>query len=266
MEDKLDNAPETVSLDDLLSFASEKISLAYFYMGFSLNCSDRQDCTRYRLPITVHIDDFKEFSGDQLNNAKAHYRNWIIGTSLGDAIQSHAIFLDEIYILCLLVDEEIKKEFSQNKTGLFNSFEKKGAAGKAQHLREAYKFLGETHSAYLHGLTKTRNCLVHSDGLVDKRHFTEGDALIVRWLGLDRSVTDEDGNPITFNELQPGHHEIRASMKLVNRQRSFEEGQRISFDPQDLEEIFWTFLNWAKHTVDGFARYAHGAGVPIHDK
>jgi hypothetical protein len=256
-----------IDLDKLLDQALRGVRRASIFMGLGVNAALDANFKNYRLSSLTNIQTTPDDVSDEtLRHFKEEFRLWIEAGGFRELTETFAAYLDSVHKVCLAFRTARRRELESSIRKEHARFRSDGLAKKLSTLTQSFS-VSPNHCDYLVSLNRARNCLTHRRGIVGTED-TQGQAeFTVFWRGLDVFGDTPDGERRNLNEIHEGGLEFPegASVKaqLVERKRSFTQGEKLVFSTNDLAEICMYYGNEARHVLDSVIRFAESMGVQI---
>jgi hypothetical protein len=197
---------------------------------------------------------------EEVAGIKADFRDWIVGNGFRELDQGLNLFLTGLHSLAMQVLTALGKiEAKQAEQGQKKFDQQTNTARKANDLATLFK-CSIAQLTYLDSLSKARNSLTHSFGIVLQRHCNQAGKLTVSWLGVDFvfetaaskiSIRPQDFKPFTTSA------ETTVGIQFVDRAKSFGLNEHITFEPIDLAEFCWMYGEIARLFIVAFTEVFH---------
>jgi hypothetical protein len=230
--------------------------------GLSIG-SDTQ--TTAAIPFSIQFQSGLNWSREEEESA---WRNWVLKNGFRDIAELISVVLEEAHKVLTIYSligrqsagEKLEATELSTRDKEISKFHRLSLSDKLDWLLGQPDFsIPSEKLEEVRSINAARNCLSHRSGVVGERDKTEGDALVVKWLGLDATV-EVEGVEIPFDP--PMHLEKGGNLitRLVRRTKSFQLGDRINFDQREFSEIAWTIFVFAQAVASGLeqAGKAHG--------
>ncbi|MBA1145894.1 hypothetical protein H0Z60_02365 [Ectothiorhodospiraceae bacterium WFHF3C12] len=254
-----------IDLNRLLDVALRGVRRASVFMGLGVNAALDPAFKSYQLSsipgVQVVPGDLPE---EKVDHYKEEFRLWVEAGGLRELAETFAVYLDEVYRTCLLVDSAGQKRAMRDIEKAQARFSKEGLPNKANNLAQQFG-IRLRHTESFVSLGQARNCLVHRRGIVGERDLREASHLTVRWLGPDLILTQSDGGEVSLRgENLPFHveQESMLGIRMVERERAFGIGEKVSFSTGDLAEICWFYAREARDVIAGVQTFALQRNIP----
>jgi hypothetical protein len=194
---------------------------------------------------------------DVLKNYNEQYVSWILGNGLRDLVEAFAHFLDQIYAAGLTLAP------SADQAKRMKKFEQVSLGAKVKTLKDEFQIEG-MYACHFESFVFARNALAHGAGIVRQKHCTDGDALVITWLGLDPSLLASDGNRYEANKLPAGVQFVEPLRhERPVRERRWKVGERVRLTATDLAEITYMASHEAIDVCDALCEFALKQGIRL---
>jgi hypothetical protein len=256
-----------INLDSVLDIAGLGIRRALVFMGLGLNAATDPNFKDYSLIPHTGISLVPDAASDEaIEEYKREFSSWIVAGGLREIIESFAVFLDEVYTVCLqtsISNDTLTLEDAQNKHKCFKQvFLNK----KLKLLSNEYPVESEVDQLLL-DLGRVRNCLTHRRGIVSNEDCNTEQGLRVSWKALEIVAKQQAGaeTPIPFPIKEPVFLEQGGTLnaKWSTKSAVFPIGTSIRLKPRDLSEIAFLINEEAKKIISSVILIARSAGADI---
>jgi hypothetical protein len=181
--------------------------------------------------------------------AKEKSADWLLASFLRDSVDVTTSLLDESRRVCALWRVYGKKmrtkglEWNRVMGSESKKFHRLGFPDKFRILRTEFGVHTQLETHFL-SLNSARNCLVHRRGIVSHRDTNEDQRLVVKWRAGEMVARAVDGDSeVTLTEPTVLESESDVFMRIVDKTKAFNLGQKISFERTELyQNIFTLFL------------------------
>jgi hypothetical protein len=216
----------------------------------------------YKLEGPIQISVAPEISDAQLSVVKRHFKSWIIGNGFRELTERFGEFLDQIFLVSMIIDVSAGLRSLRTAKKLRKNFlDDTAISGKIGKLTEAWG-ASIPNQYHYDRLTQARNCLVHGLGIVRERDRNDGDDLVISWRGGDVYLQGEDGTEFKFSEETVGRIAIGdAIFRASDRERRFAVGTEVVLTPHDLQEICAMVQRDTEEMLGVLLRYGESRGV-----
>lgn len=193
------------------------------------------------------------------------YSCWLKGCCLKELDQYFTLFLNE-----LLVFAELSLKSGTSLSGKdIMEVRARVANGTSvsKKVSALSKKIGSVDNAvHFSSLTSARNALTHGAGHVRSRDCDKEGLLRVTWLGMEMVIQDGEqehvcrDTPLDRFQVQvPTGAPV--SVRYVEQERVFAEGDKVDFSPQELAEICAFFRTEAAKKVASFLEFTDRIGI-----
>lgn len=215
-----------------------------------------------RLPDTsfgITLDSKLKWSREQ---AQREYSKWVLSNGFRDMTEGAGLFLDSVHNILAYWDIGIRvRDQGPITMGDWDkmiikggaSFHELGFPHKLDHLSKEHGLaLNETFISKLLTINKTRNCLVHRQGVVSQKDVNCEGGLQTKWMKL--ALVMQDGE--TCKEVTlPFMAEKNTLVGVRNQEQAkvFPLGSQVEFTAQEFSDICWCFFifgNSLKESVE----------------
>jgi hypothetical protein len=194
----------------------------------------------------------------------AEFQSWTIGNSLKELDLHFSLFLDQTwhYIeLASLHGKIVKLDYVIHSIGAETNAAKK--------LSRVMAALGEANfdTSLLYSLSRARNCLTHNAGVVTSRYTTEGDLLVIKWVGLELRLQQGDNYVVVdLPEIKGAQAEnpdqpAELVAVAVERRAGFPTGQVIRLTAANLHEICFYYSQLIDKVLIAFSQFVEQKGI-----
>ncbi len=238
-------SPVVIDFDKVAEVGLKGVRRAAVFMGLGLNAAHDPAFKSYQLSSIQNVQTKMHMelipsnvNDDTLAHFKTEFGVWTIANGLREVTERYAVFLDGIHQVCQLIACSKQKLEPAAPEKRDSTFRRKGIEYKLQKLDTRFGVKPQ-YPDYLISINKARNCLTHRLGKVGSEDCNQGQALEVKWTGMDFQIELESGKILSANEAfdvmlpEPG----TAQLKFVERNKSFPIGTFIRFEMHDLAEI-----------------------------
>lgn len=266
--------PVVIDFDKLAEVGLMGVRRAAVFMGLGLNAANDPAFKSYQLSSIQNVQTKMHMelipsnvSEDILCHFKAEFGSWVIANGLREVTERFAIFLDGAHHVCQLIacsKQHLKPAAAEKQD---STFRWKGIEYKLQKLDKRFG-VKPRYSDYVISINKARNCLTHRLGIVGFEDCNQGQALEVKWIGMDFQIELESGKILSANEAfdvvlpEPG----TAQLKFVERSKLFPIGTLVRFEMRELAEICNFMLDSIRGVAGTAVQYASSVGVGIQEK
>lgn len=200
------------------------------------------------------------------SKAKDEFAEWIVGNGFRELKQHFCIYLDQLYEACswaslagtvTAVDDARTAVASRMK----NMKNVTSLAGKLRKLSDDFSIVSSC-EGHFGTLTAARNVVAHALGSVRERDCLAKKALRVTWRGRDFHLAGRILNGgFEPSRVKGGPTEFK--MTVVERERVFSLGTKISFSPDDLTKICIMFSDETRVLVVAVEAFVRSRGITI---
>jgi len=265
---------DVIDFDAIGDIGLKGIRRAAVFMGLGLNAACDPNFKNYQLSKIQNVDtniniNFipSNVSDRTLAHFKDNFATWIIANGLREVVENFAVFLDAIFRVCQMIAVR-KQNFEPSVAEkLDNEFRYSGLARKLASLADRFN-VAVRYPHYIISINQARNCLTHRLGRVGTEDCNGGQALEVKWLGMNIEVEFESGKVVPLNDIrgvvlpEPGTVRLR----FVERQKVVPLGSVLKFEMYDLAEICNFMLDSIRQINGSAVDFARDAGVEIQEK
>lgn len=202
----------------------------------------------------------------ELEEARNKAKQWLLGCFLTDAISATGAFLDECWKRCGAIRLGAKgvitgQELMDFQGREFRKFHANSFPDKLDHL-EAEFDVGTELRRHFMSLNRTRNCLVHRQGVVGERDTNDEGELIVQWRTWQILIKCPDGTQETIID-EPGRVEAgsRVTLEEADRERVFRLGETVEFEAEELAHTAVTLTLLGRQLTEAVTQYGVRKGV-----
>jgi hypothetical protein len=266
-----------IDLNKLSDIAHTGVRRAVLFMGLGLNAMHQENFRDYqlnKLPIqdgqtSFPVDFFpSDLPNERVDEFKQEFSLWVTGCGLREMLEHYALFLDSIHHYCLIVQQakgllgERRPEKEQRE------FVRRGIIEKLLSLNDKFE-IAPSEPTTIGQLYAARNCLTHALGILRPQDCNDQGAFKLAWAAHETiAVGTETGNVVPVPDLirsgQRTLEETQIHMRLVQRERSFNVGDKLSFSQQDLWELCFFFNAQAiPTTTSSFIDFLRRHDVPV---
>lgn len=262
-------------MDDIFDVAHKGVRRAYIFMGFGWHAAHNPDLKEFQLEGGTQLMPASEELPDHvIGHLKSNFAEWVVANGLRELIETFAIFLDQYYQACLMIDKSrmvgarLRWKPDREFTRAIQAFEKLGIAQKFETLSKDTGIEFDF-SPQIISLHKTRNCLTHNRGVVRPRD-CENSTLSTHWRALETFIKEPSGNEtiVTHQTEYPIQFSDGGDIciRIVNRTKEFPVNTVVRFDGYELAEICWSINNVTEIAKDPLINFAELNNVPINLK
>ena len=256
----------TFDLDAICRPAAIGITRAYVFLGLGLNAANDSRLTEYHLPGKAGMRFVPDAqSAEVVSEYKREFAVWILAGAMREAMESFAAFLDRLFEHCLVADDLANRRAESQKAAL-NEFERAGVDGKLRRMEQRFGLKTNIADEF-QSLWQARNCLTHRRGMVgseDCKDPLEPGKLVVKFGAWEVFASQPDGSEIVLNEdaFSQGGVLLRdggmISLRVTTHQVEFPIGSVITFQPQDLTNVFTSIYMAVNNLRVAFAKFIEG--------
>jgi hypothetical protein len=199
--------------------------------------------------------------------AKEKSAEWLVASFLADGVNITGNLLDETgtvcALLCLFSATKHAKGAEVNRILIDEAriFNRLGFPDKFLELRKKYG-VGTSLESHFLSLNKARNCLVHRKGVVSRREADSNGELVVTWRTWEMVAKAVGGGPeIVLTKPVKLESESEIFVRVVDKSRSFNIGQKISFGRDELQQSIFTLFMLARDLVTSVDEYGKKIGA-----
>lgn len=217
-------------------------------------------------PFSIQFNSGLNWSREEENLA---WRHWILKNGFRDIAELISVVLEEahqVLTFYALIDrqnagETLQAEELALRDRDISRFHRLSLSAKLDWLLAQPDFiLPDEKLEEIKSINAARNCLGHRSGIVGERDKTQGDMLVVKWLGLDTAV-EVEGVEIPFEPPMNLEKGEKVVTRLVRRTREFQFGDRITFDEREFSEIAWTIFAFAQAVASALELAGKARGI-----
>lgn len=217
-------------------------------------------------PFSIEFKSGLSWSREEEDSA---WRSWILKNGFRDIAELISVVLEEAHqvltLYALIGRQAAGETLDASELSLrdkeISKFHRQSLSDKFDWLLAQPDFsIPDEKLEEVRSINAARNCLGHRSGIVGERDKTDGDRLVVKWLGLDTTV-EVEGVEIPFEPpmyLEKGGTVIT---RLTRRTKEFRIGDRIDFDQRDFSEIAWTIFAFAQAVATGLEQAGKARGI-----
>lgn len=257
-----------INFDAVLEKALKGIRRSYVFMGFGVNSAEDDRLENYQLTPVTNLQLLPDgLEKTVVTDFKKNYKEWVINNAFRDALESFHIFIEELFI-CLIIIKKKATDIDHVKKDIAH-FEKLPFPSKMEFLKKQFMVEPEFIN-HIKSINKARNCMSHRGWVVSQKDYNVSPktALLLGWRGMNMVLSDQDGERECHMSALIGlvtKHETQVGLKFVSREKSFIEGQVLSFEPKELAEILWYWTIEIKKMIRSAIEYAKSSGIPVVD-
>lgn len=234
--------------------ASQSIAQAAQNAAFGLTVSRLSNPDVIELPeslITISSGDGSPLNVD-IAEARIEFEKSIIEQCLNSYIKAHVGFLEEIAVVSYLLKFQ-REPFCFDSDELAKNFRWMRFPQKLDTIDSS---LGQKVSPDLRSnvesINLARNVYEHRHGIVGPDDVDHKGKMTVSWLGVRMTVKktdseDEGTEATSLPVIVPPLHTLE--MRFIPREKSFNEGEHLSFSASDISEMGFTFFNYSLKLV-----------------
>lgn len=201
------------------------------------------------------------------HEAKCFAQDWLLRAFLRDSIEITGLFLDECLSVCSLINLVIKgKESGDEVDRVINKLPKKfhkiHFPEKIATLEREFGIRSPL-AEHVLSLNRARTCAVHRMGVVSELDIDKTDHLIVTWRVMRMVVRGKVSGREFFLDQQHLHldEESTVTMQLVDHEKNFALGERISLTTQELYGSIITLSIFGISTIEMIEEFARTQGI-----
>lgn len=238
------------------------------FMAIGLNAS--RTVTASALVLDHTETSFRFFSPEPdvgvLEEAGREFRMWIQANGLRELCSFLEQYLSDIYLAAawIKLSDAGKVASGAMVPGLPKDFVRKGLGTKLGLLKRDFGITAP-HGDILSTFWDARNCLTHRLGVVGEIDLTAGDALVVKWIGLENWLCLEGKEPQLLPlDLGEGVHTGAGGtleVRTVAREKAFRLGERVYLDAHELSEILFSAQSQCAALIAGVVELAKAKGL-----
>jgi hypothetical protein len=234
--------PRRVRIDfnRLRQLAHVGLQRAYIFMGFGLNAASNPGIIDFGLAETDHAQLVPPITDpSKLQEAKTAFGQWIVSCGVREAIETFAIFLDEVHRVCLFVAHHKGKLPDVDVKRIRRTFRRAGLPDKLKLLTDSFGVVAEWPD-FVVSVHRARNCLVHRNGVVGEKDSEDGRPLDISWRAIEVFLDRPDGEVVVRMPIAEPVHVERGELigvRWSTRAASFALGERVVLQPSQLAEI-----------------------------
>ena len=235
-------------------------------MGLGLNSANDPTQTEIELPGTMQIRLLPDnMTNEQITDFKIHFGKWIVTNGVRELVETFAIYLDSVFMACLLMDQTVSKLNGEKRQRLLSGFHQRGISGKFQILKKRFGITIDFRE-HIESINRTRNCLTHRLGLVAVEDCNQEKRLDLKWRAFDISLREQNGKKTLINaDNLPFVAENGGDivLQMVDRKKSFKIGESIEIKGRELREICWTVIQTTEQIKSAVYKFANNQGIYI---
>lgn len=256
-----------VNLDQILEIAFLGARRANVFMALGTNAAEDPAQTKYSLPTLLNFSLLpEEVSQEDVQAFKREFGTWVVGAALRDLIDHTSVFLDQVFEVCWLFEQQRRRTKSSHVNQERKQFLRKSASDKLRYLGHAFA-LNAPDGPYLDDLKNARNCLTHRRGVVGLQDCQDGAAMTLRWKGHDFLGRLPDGRA---ERIPAGHRgsfsfsdAATLEISVSERARVFTLGTLLKLEPHELAEMCWMTTEIARQLIASVRELAIRCGIPV---
>lgn len=247
-----------IDLDSIYREVLAEVHRAFVFMRFGHRGVSLWHFDETELPGSLQILVVPEPMPEHvLKDYNEQYVSWILGNGLRDLVEAFAHFLDQIY------DAGLSLVPSVDQAKRMKQFERLSLAAKVKILKDEFQVEG-MYARHFESFVSARNALAHGAGIVRQKNCTDGDELVITWLGLDPSLLASDGNRYEANKLPAGVQFVEPLRhERPVRERRWKVGERVRLTATDLAEITYMASHEAIDVCDALCEFAVRQGIRL---
>lgn len=238
------------------------------FMAIGLNAARTVTASSLLLDHTeTSFRFFSEEPGDEvLVEAGREFRMWIQANGLRELCSFLEHYLSDIYLAAAWIKLSNAGKVASGAMApeLPKDFVHRGLGAKLTLLARDFG-LSAPHGEILSTLWDARNCLTHRLGFVGEADLTAGDALVVKWIGVESWLLLEGKEPQLLPlDLGEGIHTGAGGaveVRTVAREKAFRLGERIYLDAHELSEILFSAQSQCAALTKGLVEFAKAKGL-----
>jgi hypothetical protein len=171
------------------------------------------------------------------------FRSWILISLFRDSVEVVSRFLEDVRELCaihaLLGPATITGEEWNEKVVIpAAAFHRLGLPDKITRLKSEYGVsVADNFTSEVLSVNQARNCLVHRQGVVSSRDTNAGDTLAMSWRCFEIRARNASGERVVTPDNMFFAKGTEVGLAVAVREKVFAIGERISFSPQEVNEI-----------------------------
>jgi len=234
------------------------------------NCSATLRPDQFEAPnLVIRLSPARNLKWDE-ESGRAHFAQWVVRNGLRDAVEAMSTYLESIYQVLwawdFIVNQPAEGYLDEatiwaQKDVAERDFSNAEFKKKVASIRDLLGPLDQTDSAEMVlSIHRLRNCLVHRNGKVGKKHARSG-VLRCQWCRLYIKMIDPDGEHevSTFPlEIGPGSRLLVRSSPIT---REWKIGDTITLELVDFVNVCWTLLILGNQLVSSVEKFGISHGV-----
>lgn len=238
------------------------------FMAIGLNASRSVTASALVLDHSETMFRFfnEEPAAEVLEEAGREFRMWIQANGLRELCSFLEQYLSDIYLAAAWIKLSYggKVASGAKVPELPKDFVRKGLGTKLALLERDFGITAP-HGQILSTFWDARNCLTHRLGFVGEADLTAGDALVVKWIGVESWLLLEGEEPQLLPlDLGEGVHTGPGGtleVRTVAREKAFRLGERIYLDAHELSEILFSAQSQCAALTKGLLELAKSKGL-----
>lgn len=249
----------------LLGRINRKLEETSRFVSMAL-ATEADDQVKESGPFSIQFHSGLDWSPEQRKDA---WQSWVLKNAFRDVAELISGVLEEahqVLSVLALLDKQRRGEVVRGSDHrklreVADRFHRLSLADKLTRLSAQQDFnLSSEKVEEIISISVARNCLGHRAGIVGDRDITEGDKLVVKWLGLDMMI-ETDGVEIPLVPPMYVEKGGTAILRTVRRIKEFSLGEIISFDGKDFSEIAWTVFAFSQAVATSLEQAAKARGI-----
>ena len=255
-----------INFDAVLEKGLKGIRRSYVFMGLGVNSAESEKINNYQLTNVTNIQLLQDGLDEAVvANFKENYKEWVLNNAFRDALESFHIFIEELFV-CLIIVKRKAATLDHVKKDKVR-FKKLNFPSKMEFLKKEFAVEPEFIN-HIKSINKTRNCLAHGGWVVSTTDYNNSPktALVLSWRGMNMVMKDQDGERECHMSELVGvitKHETQVGLKLTDREKKFNAGEVISFEPKELAEILWYWTKEMNNLIFLAITYTKSTGVTV---
>jgi hypothetical protein len=239
------------------------------FMGLGINAALDVNFKNYDLTKITQLQFVPPDVDDKtISHIKEEFGLWIINCGFRELIETFAIFMDSIHLASLHIAVSGKNISPEDAKKFGPAFPKKGIKDKLPILASRFG-IKPNNSEYIISINQARNCFAHRRGIVGIEDCKNGQCFEVKWRGFDIFIKTPSEEIIIEPPIPQEGILIEdggiVGLKLPERTRIFNIGEKIIFSPRDLAEICQFIIFSTNEISNSFMNYAKSLGIKIDD-
>jgi hypothetical protein len=230
-----------VDFSRIQQIAMSGVRRTALFLGLGISAANHPALKEYQLwqesPLQFLPPKIDE---ETLANFKHEFSSWVVACGFRELIETFCVFLDGIYAACLVMSANKAPMTVKDYEKRVKRFRYLGLDRKISELKAGFD-VATSKSEHIVTIGRARNCLTHRLGIVGDDDCSDGEELMVSWVGLDVYAEDPSGKTTPLHPMPPGGVLLAAGgsvkAKYSDRLRTFRKGTRITFTPNELFEI-----------------------------